>query len=328
MQIGVRACLAAGFLAAAVVNPAGADNPVAQAIQRLHLSPQQLLSVRDFLGPFSRGIEIEAAAGGTFVLRDDTSMAYAGEFSVRTQSDGSVVVERVGGPATIDAEHVVTVPLALDRKSRGLVTDVLVNSQAAKPPQPAPPVDAPSGPLVAAAVSSAVPVGQLPALKLVDPKAQGTVSQARAVFFRDGSGYVRNIRASLTTTVAAPATLKVSDRYFSPIQSDGAKVWRPAIVELEVDLPIGFTDLESRYACDTGTTCKPLHALTPATGIHLIKWTKQLVASVPPQLLAQIAPPPAPPAVTPADSGPAPAAQTPPSETAPTPASPQNNENF
>jgi hypothetical protein len=306
MQSAIRAGLAAGLVAWGLTGAARAENPLGGAIQKLHLSPQQLLSVRDFLGPFGRGIEIEASGEATFVLRDDTSMAYAGEFSLRTESDGSVVIDRVNGPAALDAGHMVTVPLRLDRKSRAEVVGVLAGFHAAD--------------------AATIPAEELPALKLVDPKAQGTIWQARAVFLRDGSGSVRSIRA-VASGIGSPS-LNVIDRYFSPIQSDGTKVWRAVIVEVNAALPIGLANLESRYACSAGSSCKQQHALVPVAGVHLIKWTRQLVASVPPQLLAQIAPPLAPPPAPPivaAAPNPGPAAPAP----QPQPAAPvQNNDNF
>lgn len=317
MRLAFRAGLVAGLLMTALAVVARADNPVAQAILKLHLSPQQLLSVRDYLGPFSRGIEIEASGSGAFVLRDDATMAYAGGFSLRTGSDGSVIVERVSGAATIDDAHTVTVPLALDRKTRDAVLAALANSQVVAPPRPKEPADV-SG--VVSVAPASIPPEPLPALRFVNAKEQGTVWQSRAVFFPDGSGYVRSIRAAATS--GASPSLKVTDRYFSPIQGDSTKLWRGEIVEVEADLPLGLADLESRYACDGGATCKPPHALTPATGIHVIKWSRQLLASVPPQLLAQIAPPPA---STPVAIAPTPPAQA--SQPAPVPSG-QSSENF
>jgi hypothetical protein len=304
MRIGIRAGLVAGLLLPALAIAARADNPVAQDILKLHLSPQQLLSVRDFLGAFAHGIEIEASGGGAFVLRDDATMAYAGGFSLRVGDDGRVIVERVNGAAMIDATRIVAVPLRLDRKSQASVLAALADSQASAPPKPKEPADVAG---VASVAPASIPPQGLPALRLMNAKAQGTVQESRAVFFRDGSGFVRSIRAPVIPPAASPS-LNVTDRYFSPIQGDGTKLWRGTIMEIEADLPIGLADLESRYACTSGAECKPPRAHAPVSGVHVIRWSRQLVASVPPQLLAQIS---APPVGTPPPADPAAAAQTP-----------------
>ncbi|HEY1638664.1 MAG TPA: hypothetical protein VGF62_09080, partial [Rhizomicrobium sp.] len=78
------------FLCGALMWPISAafaaQNVVGQAVQRLHLSAQQLLSLRDFLGPFNRGTDVDAAEDGLFILRDAATMAYVGEFSLRVNS--------------------------------------------------------------------------------------------------------------------------------------------------------------------------------------------------------------------------------------------------
>jgi len=299
-------CLA--LAAMAVAPAASADNPVGQTIQKLHLSAQQLLSVRDFLGPFNRGTEVDAAGGGMFILRDTATMAYSGAFSLRTADDGSVVIERISGPATLDGERTVTPPLLLDRKSRAQVAAVLDHSQALPTPLQSPATDA-STPAAATPVPS-LPREDLVGLRLTGT-ATGTIAQSRAVFFRDGSGYIRSFRAQLPAAGAAPQPLKIVDRYFSPIQSDGTKVWRAAIIETDADLPVSFVELQTKYGCDASAPCKPQHAVQAQNGIHLIKWIHQLVASVPQTLLAQIAPPPAVPDRAPDTAAPASADTTP-----------------
>lgn len=276
-----------------------AGNTVAQAIQKLHLSAQQLLSVRDFLGTFARGTDIEASGSGLFILRDSASMNYSGEFSLSANADGSVEIERVGGPATLDASRAVTLPLKLDRKSTAQALKALGNSPAPAPkpsaasPGTTQPTDAAPAPLPA----PSLPPQQLAGLKLTNPQATGVIAQARATFYRDGSGYVHSFRAQIPATDLVSTPLRVSAKYFAPVQSDGVKVYRAAIVEIDSDLQIALADLQTRYGCDVAT-CKPMHGARPVSnGNHFIKWTRVLVASVPAPLLAQIAPPPAAPAI-------------------------------
>ena len=82
-----------------------AQNVVGQAVQTLHLSPQQLLSLRDFLGAFSRGAGVDASEDGLFILRDTATMAYVGEFSLRVNSGGRLEIDRIAGPARLDTSR-------------------------------------------------------------------------------------------------------------------------------------------------------------------------------------------------------------------------------
>lgn len=309
----MRTIIAAALCGVALgaVEPTSAGNSVAQAIQKLHLSAQQLLSVRDFLGPFGRGTDIEASGTNLFVLRDSASMNYSGEFSIHSDPDGSVEIERVAGPATLDFSRSVTLPLKLDRKSRAQVLKSMAGAQAIAPAAPS---LVPAGAMDTIVPSGSPPPAVLPAeqvagLKVTNPQATGAVSQAKATFYRDGSGYVRSFRAQIPATDLASTPLRVSDKYFSPVQSDGVKVYRAAVVEVDSDIQIAFADLEMRYGCDL-SACKPPHGSAPVSnGNHLIKWSRVLVAAVPAQLLAQIAPPPAP---SPPPSGAAPSTVVPP----------------
>jgi hypothetical protein len=161
-------------------------------------------------------------------------------------------------------------------------------------------------------------------LKLTNATATGAISQAKATFYRDGSGYVRSFRAQIPATDLASTPLRLSDKYFSAVQSDGVKVYRAAIVEVDSDIQIAFADLEMRYGCDL-SACKPARGSAPVSnGNHLIKWSRVLVAAVPAQLLAQIAPPPAPPSATPSAAAPAPVSPSPAGET-PAPAVPDKS---
>jgi hypothetical protein len=283
------------------IHPAAAENAVAQAVQKLHLSPQQLLSLRDFLGPFSRGTDVESSGTGLFVLRDARSMAYTGEFSLRAGGDGSLQVDRVSGPATLDLAGDVRLPLRLDAKSRAQVMAALAGSQllvptsaATAPPSPSPMMNAATAPL------PLMPDEEIAGVKLTDVKATGSITQSRAVFFRDGSGLVHTVRAQLASTDAAPtpAPLRIADRYYSAIQSDGTRAWRSSVVEIDTDVQIGFADLELRYACPPGVACSPRGPAPASNGLHLIRWGRQFIAAVPPALMAQMSPPPAVPAAS------------------------------
>lgn len=308
------------------VHPAAAENAVAQAVQKLHLSPQQLLSLRDFLGPFSRGTDVESSGPRLFVLRDARSMAYAGEFSLRVGGDGSLQVDRVRGPATLDSAHDVRLPLRLDAKSRAQVMAALAGSQLlvprsaiAAPSTPSPMANAATAPL------PLMPDEEIAGVNLTDAKAAASITQSRAVFFRDGSGLVHTVRAQLASTGAAAAPLRIADRYYAAIQSDGTRAWRSSVVEIDTDVQIAFADLELRYACPAGAACRPRGPAPASNGLHLIRWGRQLIAAVPPALMAQMAAPPAvaqPSAPQDDDTAPtstpaSPAAEPPPQDSAP-----------
>jgi hypothetical protein len=275
------------------VTHAAAENAVAQAVQKLHLSPQQLLSLRDFLGPFNRGTDVESSGAGLFVLRDARSMAYTGEFSLRVSGDGSLQVDRVSGPATLDSAHDVRLPLRLDAKSRAQVMVALAGSQllvprtaTAAPLSPSPMANASTAPL------PLMPNEEIAGVNLTDAKATGSITQSRAVFFRDGSGLAHTVRTQLASSATpTPAPLRIADRYYSAIQSDRTRAWRSSLVEIDTDVQIAFADFELRYACPMGAACRPRGPAPASNGLHLIRWGRQLIAAVPSALMAQMAAP-------------------------------------
>lgn len=280
---------AAAALALATATSALAGNNLAEAIQRLHLSAQQLLSLRDFLGPFSRGTDLDATGASMFILRDSATMAYLGEFTIRVDAGGAVEIEKISGPATLDASRALEPSLRLDRKDRARLVSALAGSQALPPAAPIS-TEAPAAP-ASAATAGQLPQQWLSAAKLIDPAAAGTILQSKGVFFRDGSGYTRSLRVQASSAAGTPPALHLEDRYYSPLKSNGAQVWRDTIAEMSIDASVVFGDFEQRYGCASAAGCKPAGGpLTPGSK-HLIAWSHQLVASVPPQLLAQIVAP-------------------------------------
>jgi hypothetical protein len=269
---------------------AGAISTVGQAVQRLHLSPQQLLSLRDVLGGVERGAQVEASGEALFILRDPASMAYAGEFSLTVGEDGTLTVDRVGGPATLDASQSVLLPIRLNSKSRAQIMAALAGSQVM--------ATDPANPQV---LPPALPEERIAALKFTHAKAAAPIAETRAVFFRDGSGVVRSIRAAQSATAAStPAPLRISDRYFSAVKSDGTHVWRDNVVEIDSDVAMSLSDLQARGACPLNGPCNGHTPAVSLSGFHLIRWQHQLVAAVPPSLLARLAPAPAPETAIPA----------------------------
>jgi hypothetical protein len=285
------------FLCWALMWPIGplfaAQNAVGQAVQRLHLSPQQLLSLRDFLGPFNRGTDADASEDGLFVLRDAATMAYAGEFSLRVSSGGRLDVDRIDGHARLDPSRAVLLPLRLTDKARAQAVMTLANSGAAR-----------SGdPVTAEKMAGIEPPPALPAVSiaaatLVDAAAAAGLAQSRAEFWPDGSGWSASVRVQPN----AP-TMRMTERFFAPIRGDAIHAWRDRAVEISGDTKVGFADLEKRYACAASAACVARYV--PAeNGLHVIRWNKALIAAVPAPLLAQIAVPlavaPVAPAPTPA----------------------------
>jgi hypothetical protein len=279
-------CAAMGLSAPA----AGAISTVGQAVQRLHLSPQQLLSLRDVLGDVERRAQVEASGEDLFILRDPVSMAYAGEFSLNVGENGTLTVDRVSGPATLDASQSVLLPLRLNPKSRAQARAALAGSQlmGMDPANPH-------------ALPPALPEERIAALKFTDAKAAAPIAETRAVFFRDGSGVVRTVRAPQSATAAStPAPLRISDRYFSAVKSDGTHVWRDNVIEIDSDVAMTLTDLQARRACPLNGPCNVHTPAVSLKGFHLIRWQHQLIAAVPPSLLAQLAAAPAPEMTVPA----------------------------
>jgi hypothetical protein len=283
-KIFTIAVCGAAALALSAAPGVTADNPIGQAVQKLGLTPQQLLSLRDFLGPFNRGAEVEASEAGSFVLRDAASMIYAGEFSLRMRGDGALQVDRIAGPARLDFSRTVQLPLRLLAKSRAQAIAVLTPSQILSPPP------APGGEPSGAQPLPALPSPQLAGLART-PSDSGSVAQWQAVFLADGSGTVSSMRAVLGT----PATpMRITSRYYAPVRSDGTRVWRDAVLEFNSDVQLDMNGLETRYSCPAPDACS-LHIPTASsTAFHMIRWQRELIPAVPPRLLAQLAPPPSP----------------------------------
>jgi hypothetical protein len=258
-----------------------AQNAVAQAVQRLHLSPQQLLSLRDFLGPFNRGTDVDAAEDGRFILRDAATMAYAGEFWLRVGSGGRLEVDRIGGPARLDPARTVPVSLRLTDKVRAQIVAALANSQAAKP----------DGPVTAERIERVEPPPAPPsvsvaAAQLTDASARTTLSQSRAQFWPDGSGWSVSVRLQ-----SGAPTARMTERFLAPVQADGAQVWRARVVEISGDMKFALADFETRYPCTANAACVPRY-IPAESGLHVIRWNRTLISAVPPSLMAQIAGPP------------------------------------
>jgi hypothetical protein len=275
-----------GFVCGALIWPTthafAAQNVVGQAVQRLHLSPQQLLSLRDFLGPFSRGIDVDASTDGLFVLRDAGTMAYIGEFSLRVSGDGRLCVDRIGGPARLDTSRAVTLPLRLTDKARVQVLATLANSEAAKP----------DGLVAPQKVAPVEPAPALPAVYLNDAETPGSLTQSRAEFWPDGSGWSASVRFQ----TGAPG-MRLTERFFSPVRANAIQVWRDSVVEIDGDVNFSLADFENRYACSAGSVCVS-RSISAENGLHVIRWRKTLISAVPPTLTARIAAPAIAPAAT------------------------------
>ncbi|HSC19338.1 MAG TPA: hypothetical protein VLC74_10520 [Rhizomicrobium sp.] len=290
MRKPLFAALAAALLLTAMPARA-AENPVGAAVRNLHLTPAQLLSLRDFLGGFSRGVQVDAAEGGLFVLRDQGSMAYTGEFALLVRGDGALQVDRITGPATLDLSRAVQLPVRLLAKARAQVMADVAASQMLRPA-----AAAHVEPEESAPASAMLPQPQLAGLKHVGSGGDMALFQARAIFFPDGSGMVAEVHASAKPPPAAsqtPAPLRIVVRYYPAVRSDGARVWRDAVTEFDTDVPLRPDDLETRFACASTGPCAPPRGLPTPAGFHMIRWRHQLIAAVPPTLLAQLAPPPA-----------------------------------
>ncbi|HEY1961570.1 MAG TPA: hypothetical protein VGG69_04045 [Rhizomicrobium sp.] len=253
-----------------------AENAVAAAVQRLHLSPQQLLSLRDFLGATNHGVAVEASGNGLFVLRDTQSMAYVGEFSLRTDANAALIIDRVGGQAMLDAAREVVVPLRLDAKAVAQAAAALADSQAHS---------------ANSETQTALPQQQISGATPTNTRPAAGILQSRGVFFRDGSGYATSVRFSIPAAAGSPALLRVVQRYYALIKSDRKVAWRPATVEVGGDVALAFADLETRYACPAPGPCTIRGKLPTPSNLHTIRWGRQSIAAVPLTLMAQMAPP-------------------------------------
>jgi hypothetical protein len=114
----------------------------------------------------------------------------------------------------------------------------------------------------------------------------------RAVFFGDGSGWVRTLRAPSLPAGTAPSPMRLADRYVPAIRSDGTRAWRDSAIEIDSDVQLRLADLDARTRCAPGPLCHPHGPAASPSAIHFIRWGPQTIAAVPPSLLAQLAPQP------------------------------------
>src|SRR5205085_150224 len=132
------------------------------------------------------------------------------------------------------------------------------------------------------------------------------------------SGYTASVRAVIPATKGHAQSLRIVQRYYAPIKSDGKEAWRPATVEVGGDVAIAFADLETRYGCAAPGPCDV--RVPPAANPHVIRWGRQGITGVPVTLMAQLAPAYAPTVPSPATPDMAAPQQSTPTE----PANPSN----
>jgi hypothetical protein len=303
MTAGIKRILATAVAAAAFAlghaAHAADETTIADAIDRLQLTPQQLLSLQEFFGQFGRDDKAfgTTSSDGTTVLdlRDPQTNQSVGELIMRPNGDGSVSVARLSGAAQFDAAHLVVLPLFADAKKRNEIAAALSASAAGTPPA-----------LTTAAVMPPAPLPFLQTQKLLrvvpvsDPsdESQNQISQAQATFFPDGSVFANGVRATVVATDAPKGTrvptLHVFGRYLSKLESDGLRIFRAKTVELAGDVGMSFNDFETKLACDVPGHCSALWGtIAPAfvSSLHVMRHANVTVPRAPLDLITALAPP-------------------------------------
>lgn len=282
--------------------PVGQETTIADALDQLQLTPQQIVSLREFFGQFGRDSKIfgTTTGDGTAVLdlRDPKTNDRLGQLIMRINADGSVSVARLSGDAKFDSAHAVVLPLFADSKKRDEIKLAMATS-AAGTVNP----ETPTAPLPFMQTQRLMRV----TLNPPDPKGikspatiitASIITQAQATFFPDGSGFASGIRA---TALGADApkdvrvpTLHLFGRYLSKLESDGLRVFRAKTVELAGDVAMSFDAFEARLACAAPGRCGAVWSLAApdiASSLHVMRKENATVPRAPLDLVTSLAPP-------------------------------------
>ena len=319
MKAGFSHLAAAAFVVATIFpaasTQAAEETTIADALDKLQLTPQQLVSLREFFGQFGRDDKVFGATSGdgttVLDLRDPTSNQSVGQLIMRTNADGSVSLARLTGAAHFDYTRLVVLPLFADSKKRNEIAAALSVSEAGALDSAAPTAPLPfqnSQKLMRVALN---PDASTDAENL-NQISQAQISQSQATFFRDGSGFVSGMRA---TVVAADSpkqssapTLHIFGRYLSKLESDGLRLFRAKTVELAGDARLSFDDFETKLACGTPGHCGTVWSMTApdvASSLHVMRRVNATVPRAPLDLITSMAPALPQPALTSAPSSPA-----------------------
>ncbi|MBI3677155.1 MAG: hypothetical protein HY243_11140 [Proteobacteria bacterium] len=299
MKVGFSHFAAAAFVFAAIFPPASAqaaeETTIADALDKLQLTPQQLVSLREFFGQFGRDDKVfgTTSGDGTTVLdlHDPSTNQSVGQLIMRTNADGSVSLARLTGAAHFDYTRLVVLPLFADAKKRDEIAAALAASEAGA-------VDsvAPTAPLPFQQTQKLMRVALNPD-NSADTENLSQISQAQATFFRDGSGFVSGMRAAVVVADAPKKTLApalhIFGRYLSKLESDGLRLFRAKTVELAGDARLSFDDFETKLACSTPGHCGTVWSMTApdvASSLHVMRRVNATVPRAPLDLISSMAP--------------------------------------
>jgi hypothetical protein len=257
-----------------------------QTLDSFHPTPHQTIALRDFLGRTDKPVVLGLQANGLYLfdLRDGQN-ARAGQIAAGVDPDGSIFIARLAGPAAFDMTRRSAPPRVVNTKMRSAVSALLSGSLAAVPYES----------LTAKNRDAFLRERPMLALTAQPVEEAGRVIEMEASFYPDGSGFYRLVRASVGAS-AATAPVHVAAKYYPALESDGKKAFRAAVLGIDADFHATLADLGIKIACPTAgcSAAQPLSPVSLDGELHLTRWPHAVVPSAPPNLIAQIAPPPPP----------------------------------
>lgn len=270
---------------AAIADPAPSTGlSLAQALNSFDPTPKQTIALRDFLGRTDKVVPLGAQSDGLsyFDLRDSKNQR-VGQIAVgHDDSEQSIFVARLSGPAVFDASRKAQLPKVQNGKMRAAISAALAGAEA--------------GPVYETVTSAGrdlfLRIRPLMAVAPLPANGSDRIIESEASFFSDGSGIVRGFRAPVGTAAAMP--IHVSAKFLPALEADGQKAFRENALGVDADFTATLADLGNKVPCAT-STCPPPAPIAVRGEVHLTTWAHAVVPSAPANLIAQISPPPPPP---------------------------------
>jgi hypothetical protein len=282
-------CLGTSLVFALLAPPVSAD-PTAPSINQPSLNqtldsfqptPRQTIALRDFLGHTDKIVPIGQQANGAFLfdLRDAQNQRTGQIATMRDDSESTIFIARVSGPAIFDTTRQATAPRVLDPKIRGAIAALLAGAEA--------------GPRYEALVAKYhdLFLRDRPLMALTpQPVAfPDRIIESEASFFSDGSGFFRSIRAPAST--ATNGAIHVAAKFYPILTADGQKAFRDTVLGVDADFTATLADLGNRLPCPPAG-CPAAAPIVIKGEVHLTRWPHAIVPSAPAGLIARISPPP------------------------------------
>jgi hypothetical protein len=260
---------------------------LSQVLGSLTPTPKQTIALRDFFsGRNDKVLPLGAQPNGLsyFEMRDAKNQR-TGQIAVgRDDSDGSIFVARVSGPAVFDPSRRAVLPRVQNTKMRGAVSALLAGAEAGVPYE------------AVTAKNRDLFLRDRPAMALTPQPVTypDRILEAEGSFYADGSAIVRSLRAPVGVANPAMAAIHVAAKFYPALDSDGQKAFREAVLGVDADFTATLSDLGNKVPCPVAgcTATQPAAPIALKGDVHLTRWPHAVAPSATPALIAQISPPP------------------------------------